>query len=176
MTRTIQINESNFAREVLRASQPVLVEFWSDWRQLSLAMKEVAEECSATFKMAAINLDENPRLRSQLRINFLPTVLFFVNGAVRGRAVGGVSKAVIRSTIKARSLPLGEATLSLTTPITAGETAELSARRSRNFTRRAIAWMRNFVARLIRNFRAPLLMPDSFGLLPWRFNFPNSNL
>src|ERR1700731_1061752 len=64
MKPTIEINEANFETEVLRSSQPVLVEFATGWSLPSMmldgALDEIAAEFVDRLKVARVNLDRSP--------------------------------------------------------------------------------------------------------------------
>jgi len=64
MKPTIEINESNFEAEVLKSSQPVLVEFATGWSLPSMmldgALDEIAAEFFDRLKVAHVQLDRSP--------------------------------------------------------------------------------------------------------------------
>ena len=83
---------STFAAEVLKSRQPVLVHFSTDWslRSIKLApvLEEIARECGDRIKVARVDLDANVDLGLSYGIQFIPTLLYFVNGQVRDRIMG----------------------------------------------------------------------------------------
>ena len=66
MKRIVEIDDANFEREVLKSSQPVLVEFATDWSLPSVmfdgSMDEIAHEFVEDLKLATVKLDRNPNL------------------------------------------------------------------------------------------------------------------
>src|SRR2546430_17394072 len=88
MTPIIEIDEANFETEVLKSSQPELVEFATGWSLPSMmldgAMDEIATEFADSLKVARVELDRNPNLGVWYGVRCLPTVLNFSAG--RGRS------------------------------------------------------------------------------------------
>ena len=79
------ISEDNFANKVIEASDKkiILVDFWAPWcepcKQLGPLLEEIIKECNGSVGLAKINIDENKRLATQLRIQSIPTVIAFKN-------------------------------------------------------------------------------------------------
>jgi thioredoxin 1 len=104
MKRTIDINESNFENEVLKSSQPVLIEFATGWSLPSMmlggALDEIAVEFVDCLKVARVKLDRSPNLGLWYGIRCLPTILYFSDGEVRIGIFGTTSKEAILSQLK----------------------------------------------------------------------------
>ena len=104
MKRTIDINESNFETEVLKSSQPVLVEFAPGWTLPSMTLDGVLEEIASDslnyLKVARVKLDQSPSLGLWYGIRCIPTILYFVDGEERVGIFGMTSKEAILSQLK----------------------------------------------------------------------------
>ena len=103
MKPTIEINESNFESEVLKSSQPVLVEFATGWSLPSMmmdgALGEIADEFDL-LKVARVQLDRSPNLGLWYGIRCLPTILYFHEGEVRLGIFGTTSKEALLSQLR----------------------------------------------------------------------------
>ncbi len=92
-----------FAQDVIQASQrvPVLVDFWAPWcgpcKQLTPILEKVVKAAKGKVRLVKINIDENPELQQQLRIQSVPTVYAFLGG----RPVTAFAGAQPESQIKA---------------------------------------------------------------------------
>ncbi len=99
MKSTIEINEASFEAEVLKSTQPVLVDFWAPWcgpcKMLAPVLEEIAGEQAGRAKVVKVNVDENQDLALRYGIQAIPTVLYFANGEVRDSLRGLASKRVI---------------------------------------------------------------------------------
>ena len=92
----ITITKENFETEVLKSTQPVLLDFWAAWcgpcRMLSPIVDEVAEE-RTDVKVGKVNVDEQPDLAAQFGVMSIPTLLVFQNGRLVNQAVGARPKS-----------------------------------------------------------------------------------
>jgi len=108
MKSIVELNETNFASEVLQAEQPVVVDFWAEWcgpcKALSPVLAEVAEQYAGRVKVAKVNVDENPQLADRYGIQSIPTLIFFVGGEVRDHSLGAVGRKTITNKIDALSV------------------------------------------------------------------------
>ena len=95
----VEVGKANFQSEVLRSQRPVLVVFWAPWspacREAEPALNEVKRELAGGIRLLRINADENPHLSLWYGIQSLPTLLYFVGGAVHARIVGTAGKEAI---------------------------------------------------------------------------------
>ena len=95
-------SDQAFMRDVIEASrqQPVIVDFWAPWcgpcKQLGPALEKVVRAANGKVRMVKINIDENPQIAGQLRIQSIPAVYAFVNG----QPVDGFMGALPESQIK----------------------------------------------------------------------------
>jgi thioredoxin 1 len=108
MKNTIEINETNFESEVLRSTQPVLVDFWAEWcgpcKMLAPLLEEIAGEQTGV-KIAKVNVDENPALSARYGIQSIPTLLYFAGGELKDQTVGVTGKRQILSRLERLAVP-----------------------------------------------------------------------
>ena len=104
MTSIIEIDEANFETEVLKSSQPVLVEFATGWSLPSMmldgAIDAIATEFVDSLKVARVKLDHSPNLGLWYGVRCLPTVLYFNDGEVRVGIFGTTNKDAILSQLR----------------------------------------------------------------------------
>jgi putative thioredoxin len=94
---------ATFAADVLEASRevPVIVDFWAPWcgpcKTLGPMLEAAVNAANGAVKMVKVNIDENPEIAQQLRIQSIPTVYAFKNG----QPVDGFMGALPESQVKA---------------------------------------------------------------------------
>lgn len=101
----IELNERNFATEVLEAKQPVLVDFYATWcgpcRMLAPVVEQLAGEFAGRVKFAKVDVDEAPELAMRYQITGVPTLLLFQNGRVVDEVVGLAPLGALRARLRA---------------------------------------------------------------------------
>lgn len=99
----IEINETNFEKEVLSSDKPVLVDFWAPWcgpcKMLSPVIEEIASEYNGKAKVFKVNTDENMPLSTKFQITSIPCLILFKNGEVLNKIVGFRPKGDIEKLI-----------------------------------------------------------------------------
>lgn len=97
------INDSSFESEVLKSSQPVLVDFWGTnckgCNIISPLLDRLSERYAGKFKICKINVDENVKTAAKYHIMSKPTLLFFKNGMAVDTVIGAQSEAGLKSVI-----------------------------------------------------------------------------
>jgi thioredoxin 1 len=58
-------------------------------------LDQLAEESNGRYRIAKLNVDENPRTAAQFRIASIPTMLIFKNGQLVDRLTGAQPKQAI---------------------------------------------------------------------------------
>ena len=94
----IVVNKENFEQEVLRAQQPVLLDFWAPWcapcRMVGPILEQIAQE-RPDIKVAKVNIDEQVALANRYSIMSIPTLLVIRDGKIVNQAVGARPKEAI---------------------------------------------------------------------------------
>ncbi len=96
------VGVETFMADVIQASSdvPVIVDFWAPWcgpcKQLTPILEKVVTAAQGKVRLVKINIDENPEIAQQLRIQSIPMVYGFKGG----RPVDGFQGAVPESQVK----------------------------------------------------------------------------
>lgn len=94
----LHLTKDNFEKEVLQATEPVLVDFWATWcgpcQMVGPIIEEVASEVT-NAKVCKVDVDEQPELARQYRVMSIPTLMVFKDGQAVKREVGAKSKSEI---------------------------------------------------------------------------------
>lgn len=92
MAKPIEVNDKTFDEVVLKASLPVLVDFWAPWcapcRMVAPIVEDLAQEYDGHLTVAKLNTDENPHTATRYGIRSIPTLLVFKEGKPVDQIIG----------------------------------------------------------------------------------------
>ncbi|MCC7358010.1 MAG: thioredoxin [Anaerolineales bacterium] len=96
----LTVTDASFEADVLRAAEPVLVDFWAPWcgpcRMVAPTVEKLAGELAGRLRVAKVNTDENPRVARQFDIQGIPTMMIFQGGRLVTRWSGAEPEGAIR--------------------------------------------------------------------------------
>ena len=99
----LYVTDDTFEEEVIRASDPVLVDYWAEWcgpcKMISPILEEIAGEYTDKIKVAKLNIDDNPKTPQKYGIRGIPTLMLFKDGNVEATKVGALSKSQLTAFI-----------------------------------------------------------------------------
>lgn len=99
MNEPININEASFEKAVLQSPIPVVVDFWAAWcgpcKMIAPVLDEIAKESDGRFRVAKVNVDDDPALQQRFNIRGIPALLFFSGGELRDQIIGVAAKKAI---------------------------------------------------------------------------------
>ena len=91
-----KVSDANFEAEVLKATGPVVVDFWAEWcgpcRMIAPVLEEIAGAMGDKVKIVKLNVDESPTIAQKYGIMSIPTLMIFKNGEMAARQIGGGPK------------------------------------------------------------------------------------
>jgi thioredoxin 1 len=100
-----KVSDSNFEAEVLKSTEPVVVDFWAEWcgpcKMIAPALEELAGSLGGKVKIVKLNVDENPATAQKYGIMSIPTLMLFKNGELASRQVGAAPKQKLEQWITA---------------------------------------------------------------------------
>ena len=92
-----QTSDTAFEQDVLKASKPVLVDFWAEWcgpcKMIAPHLEDVASELGEQIEVIKVNIDENPLTPTKYGVRGIPTLMLFKNGEVAATKVGALPKS-----------------------------------------------------------------------------------
>ena len=99
----MNINKEQFDK-AMESGKAILVDFWAPWcsycRRIGPAYDKVAAQYAQSLEVVKVNIDEEPLLANQERIEVIPTLVLYQGGKALGSIVAPESKAAIDAFIQ----------------------------------------------------------------------------
>lgn len=97
------VNDDQFEEQVLKSSDPVLVDFWAEWcgpcKMIAPILDDLAASYQGRLKIAKINIDHNQKTPRNYNVRGIPTLMIFKDGKVQATQIGAVSKTQLAQMI-----------------------------------------------------------------------------
>jgi putative thioredoxin len=97
---------ATFMADVVEASTtvPVIVDFWAPWcgpcKTLGPVIEKVVREAAGTVRLVKVDIDQNPEIAQQMRVQSIPAVFAFKDGRPVDGFAGAVPESKVREFIK----------------------------------------------------------------------------
>lgn len=97
--KPMELTEETFEQEVLKATIPVLVDFWAAWcgpcKVIAPMVEELATEYEGKLKIGKVDVDNHQKIAMQYGIRSIPTLLMFKGGKVVEQIIGAAPKKTL---------------------------------------------------------------------------------
>lgn len=104
MSSAMSVTDSDFAKEVIESTIPVVVDFWATWcgpcQAMGPVVDAIAGEYAGKVKILKLNVDENQATPAKYGVRGIPTLILFNKGEVVDRLVGSQPKSSVEDLLK----------------------------------------------------------------------------
>ena len=98
-----KVSDASFESDVLKSSDPVVVDFWAEWcgpcKMIAPALDEISASLGDKVKIVKLNVDEAGKTAEKYNIQSIPTLMIFKGGEVADIKVGALPKTALSAWI-----------------------------------------------------------------------------
>lgn len=99
MSNVPEVDDTNFAKEVVQSKSPVMIDFFANWcgpcKMLSPVIDDIAKEYNGKLKVVKIDVDKAGEAATKFGVMSIPTIVFVKDGEEVGRSVGALPKQAL---------------------------------------------------------------------------------
>jgi thioredoxin 1 len=99
------VSDASFEADVLKASGPVLVDYWAEWcgpcKMIAPVLDDIAGTYEGKLTIAKLNIDQNQETPAKHGVRGIPTLMLFKDGEVAATKVGALSKSQLQAFLDA---------------------------------------------------------------------------
>ncbi len=105
MGNTVAVTDSTFDEVVLKAQNPILVDFWATWcrpcQMVAPVLEQLSQEYSGKLIIAKLDVDQNQQTAQKYRVMSIPMMILFKQGKPVTTIIGFKPKEQLKKHLEA---------------------------------------------------------------------------